>query len=98
MAIEAFFLSIVEGHELSSTVSDARGTSLLQMPGENRLQERRPGFGGRPKYWWHINRSAGTIEIGVVEKPSRVILWYAYTTKGTTTRDFRWFTAADEHW
>lgn len=99
VAIEAFFLSIVEGHELSSAGTDAAfgGTSLLRMPGENRILERRPGFGGRPKYWWHINRAAGTIDIGVAEKPIKVILWYAYTTKGTKTRDFRWFTAADEH-
>ncbi|CAM6102819.1 unnamed protein product [Calypogeia fissa] len=93
VAVEAFFLSIAEGHELSSTNKDPylKGTSLLQMPGENGLQERRPGYGGRPKYWWYINKAAGTIEVGVAEKPTKVILWYAYTGKGATARDFRWF-------
>lgn len=99
VAIEAFFLSIAQGHELNTNDRDVHlgGTSLLRMPGESRLQERRAGYGGRPKYWWHINKGAGTIDIGVVEKPIKVILWYAYTMKGTKTRDFRWFTLDSEN-
>jgi hypothetical protein len=100
VAVEAFFLSILDGHELSSSDQrlSLRGTYPLQMPVKYTLQERRPGFGGRPKYSWHINKGAGAIEIGVAEKPIKVIMWYAYTTKGTKGRDFRWVTADNGDW
>ncbi|KAG6543288.1 hypothetical protein Mapa_015202 [Marchantia paleacea] len=95
--VEAFFLSIAESHELSVPSKDlnTEEAALIQLPGTIVTDRQRPGYGVRPKYWYNLNRDGGIIEIGTMERPELVLLWYAYTYKGTKGRDFRWFTLDD---
>ncbi|KAL2636439.1 hypothetical protein R1flu_007918 [Riccia fluitans] len=87
--VEAFFLSIVESYELSGVPQMIR----MKRGVVKELSGTVASAGSRPKYWYNINRDGGIIEIGTTEKPVEVLLWYAYTYKGTKGRDFRWFTA-----
>lgn len=107
--VEAFFLSIAESHELSAPSKDLDNeeAALIQLPGTTAscqpldttvTDRQRPGYGVRPKYWYNLNRDGGIIEIGTTERPELVLMWYAYTYKGTKGRDFRWFTLDDGKW